>query len=223
MEDAKGLQNSIGSADKRKVDEYLTSVREIEIRMNRTEPSAIPEGVTRPGELPPIATREFPTHVKLMIDMMVLAFQGDLTRVICFPFTNELSAQKYPWCDADVTHHGNSHHMRNPQKIEFNTRINVFHMQHFAYLLEKLDAIKEANGSILDNSLIAYGSGCSDGDRHNHDNLPILLVGKGGGTVNTGQHIRVNKEPLNNLWLAMAERMGVTLENFGDATRVMKI
>ena len=98
--------------------------------------------------------------------------------MITFPFCNELSAQKYPWCDADVTHHGTSHHMHNPEKIELITKINVFHMQHFAYMLEKLDAIKEGNGSILDNSLIAYGSGVSDGDRHNHDNLPTLLLGK---------------------------------------------
>jgi hypothetical protein len=223
LEDARSLNRSIGAADKRKVDEYLASVRTIEERLNNTEPSPIPEGATRPGELPPIAQREFPTHCKLMIDMMVLAFQGDLTRVIAFPFTNELSAQKYPWADADVTHHGNSHHMRNAEKIEFNTRINVFHMQQFAYLLERLDAIKEANGSVLDNSLIAYGSGVSDGDRHNHDNLPFLLVGKGGGTVSTGKHIRVNKEPINNMWCAMADRMGAKLDNFGDATGILKI
>src|SRR4051812_18384106 len=155
LDDAKGLQKNIGMTDKRKVDEYLASIREIEVRMNRTEPEvAIPDGAVRP---PDLTTREFPVHVKLMIDMMVLAFQGDLTRVITFPFTNELSAQKYPWCGADVTHHGTSHHMRNPEKIELITKINVFHTQHLAYMLEKLDAIKEANGSILDNSLIAYG------------------------------------------------------------------
>jgi hypothetical protein len=220
QDDAKSLQAQIGSSDKRKVDEYLTSIREIEVRMNRTEPeTTIPEGAVRPEA----GSREFPVHVKLMIDLMVLAFQGDLTRVITFPFANELSAQKYPWCGADVTHHGTSHHMHDPKKIELITKINVFHMEQFAYMLGKLDAVKEGNGSLLDNLLISYGSGTSDGDRHNHDNLPLLLVGKGGGTVATGQHVRLNKVPINNLWTAMAERVDVHLDKFGDATGSQKL
>jgi len=220
LDDAKGLQNQVSSTDKRKMDEYMTTIREIETRLNRTEPETpIPAGAVRPEQ----KSREFPVHVKLMIDMMVLAFQADLTRVITFPFTNELSAMKYPWCGADVTHHGTSHHMNNPEKVELITKIQVFHMQQFAYLLQKLDAIKEGTSSVLDNSLIAYGSGVSDGDRHNHDNLPFILVGKGGGTVATGQHVKVNRVPINNMWLAMAERMGVKADKFGDATGVFKI
>jgi len=221
MDDAKSLQNQMGTSDKHKVDEYLTSIREIEVRLSRTDAKAeVPKDAVRPVSP---GVRDFPDNCKLMIDMLVLAFQGDLTRVITFPFTNELSPMKYPWCGADVTHHGTSHHMNDPQKIELITKINVYHMQHFAYLLEKLDAIKEGNASILDNSLISYGSGVGDGDRHNHDNLPTLLVGKGGGTVATGQHIRVNRVPINNLWMAMMDRMNVHPTKFGDGTGVLKI
>ena len=114
--------------------------------------------------------------------------------------------------------------MRNPEKIELNTRINVFHAQHVAYLMQKLEAVKESNGtSILDNSLIAYGSGVSDGDRHNHDDLPLVLLGKGGGFHTAGRHISVDKVPINNLWCAMAESMGAKLDHFGDATGVLKL
>lgn len=215
LQDAKSFQGNLGSADKRKMDEYLTSIREIEIRLNRTVVEAPPPaGAERPAGKP----REFPDHTKLMLDMMVLAFQTDLTRVVTFPFADEGSNQKYPWATADVPHHGTSHHQGDAAKLEALARINVFHIEHLRYLLEKLDSIQEGNGSILDNSLIAYGSGNSDGQRHNHDNLPTLLLGKGGGTVTLGRHVSYDGQPITNLWLSMAERVGAPMERLGDST-----
>jgi hypothetical protein len=218
LDDAHTLQNQIGASDKRKVDEYMDSIREIETRLARTAqepPAPLPEGAVRPGGVP----REYPDHVTLMCDMLVLAFQGDLTRVATFPFASEASNQNYPWAGADVPHHGTSHHMGDPAKQALLAKINVFHLQKFAYLLDKLDKIQEGNGSILDNSLIAYGSGNSDGQRHNHDNLPVILLGKGGGTVNTGRHVKFDSDdvPVTNLWLAMMEHVGVNRPSFGDS------
>lgn len=216
LRDAHDIQRNLASADKQKMDEYLTSVREIELRLERTgqEPETPPPtGAERPMGKP----RAFPDHTKLMLDMMVLAFQTDLTRIVTFPLADEGSDAKYPWAEADVPHHGTSHHQGDPEKLALIAKINLFHVQHFAYLLEKLDAIKEGNGSILDNCLIAYGSGNGDGNRHNHDNLPLVLVGKGGGTVATGRHVR-HAVPINNLWLSMLERVGASVDRLGDST-----
>jgi hypothetical protein len=220
LADANTLDGQLGTSDKRKVDEYMTSIREIELRLSRTAldtPTTLPAGAVRP---PAGVPRLYPDHAKLMLDMMVLAFQGDLTRVATFPFASEGSDQTYPWADAPVPHHGTSHHMGDPAKQALLAKINTFHIQHFAYLLQKLDAIQEGNGSILDNSLIAYGSGNSDGQRHNHDNLPVLLMGKGGGSVATGRHVKFDSDdvPISNLWLAMMERAGAPHDKFGDST-----
>jgi hypothetical protein len=224
LDDAHSLQNQIGASDKRKVDEYMSSIREVETRLTRTSeepPTPIPDGAVRPMTNP----KPYPDHARLMSDMMVLAFQCDLTRVITFPFASEGSNQTYPWADADVPHHGTSHHMGDPAKQALLAKINVFHLQQFAYILGKLDAIQEGNGSVLDNSLIAYGSGNSDGQRHNHDNLPVIVLGKGGGTVTTGRHVRYDGDniPVTNLWLAMMDRMGVKRDHFGDSNAMLTI
>jgi hypothetical protein len=213
---ANDFSRKLGATDRHKMDEYLTSIREIELRLASTvTPTEPPAGAQRPAEGKP---REYPDHAKLMLDMTVLALQADLTRIITFPFADEASDRTYPWCDANVRHHTTSHHQRNPEKIAFLAKINVFHMELFAYFLQKIDAIKEGNGSILDNSLITYGSGNSDGDRHNHDNIPLILLGKGGGTVAGGQHLRFDGQPLNNLWLSLMDRIGAKQERLGDST-----
>jgi hypothetical protein len=218
LDDARTLQGQMGSGDKRKVDEYMASIREIEVRLERTanQPAPVlPEGAVRPAGKP----REYPDHAKLMCDMVVLALQGDLTRVVTFPFASEGSNQTYSWADAPVPHHGTSHHMGDPAKQALLAKINVFHLQQFAYLLDKLDKIQEGNGSILDNSMFAYGSGNSDGQRHNHDNLPLILMGKGGGSINSGRHIKFDDTvPVANLWRAMMDRTNSDHEKFGDAT-----
>jgi len=231
MDDAQSVQkNRLASTDKEKLDEYLTSVREIELRIQRmaTEaPVKIPTGAVRPDAFDRSSVKKvgvstsssvYPEHIKLMLDMMVLAFQADLTRVITMPFADEQSNQSYPWADANVPHHGTSHHMGDPAKQAMLAKINVFHLQQVAYLLGKLDAIKEGNGSILDNSLISYGSGNSDGNRHNHDDLPLILLGKAGGTINTGRHINADGVPINNLWLSMLDHSGAPDDKLGDST-----
>ncbi len=235
VQDANRMQGRLGAADRNKLDEYLTSVREIEVRLQRAAsslPPPIPAGAVRPIAYDSstekkvgisTSSTEYPTHAKLMIDVMVLAFQADLTRVITFPFADEGSNQSYPWGGADVPHHGTSHHMGDPKKMALLAKINAYHLSLFAYMLEKLDQIKEGNMSILDNSLIAYGSGNSDGNRHNHDNLPFVLLGKGGNTVRTGRHLDATGTPINNLWLSMLDHAGASDNKLGDSTGRLNI
>ena len=142
-----------------------------------------------------------------MCDLLVLAFQTDVTRIATFMFGREGSEQNYRMVGITEGHHELTHHRNDPAKIAKVRTINTFHIQQFAYLLGKLKAIPEGDGTLLDNCMIAYGSGNSDGNRHSHDNLPLLLAGKGGGTIKTGRHVRYpNETPLNNLWLAMLGR-----------------
>jgi uncharacterized protein DUF1552 len=237
LSDAKSLQGKVSATDKRKIDEYLNSIREIEIRLTKTasEPEIKPPaGTVRPEAIDlhgntrklgvSTSSSLYDKHLPLMLDMMVLAFQTDLTRVITLPFADEESNQTYPWADAPVPHHGTSHHMGDPAKIALLAKINLYHIKHVALMLEKLDKIQEGNGSILDNCLIAYGSGNSDGQRHNHDNLPLLLFGKGGGTVRTGRHIQVdNNTPITNLWLSMLQCAGASWDKLGDSTGKLKL
>ncbi len=231
LNDANRVQKRLAANDRDKLDEYLTSVREIELRLEKAKnepPPPLPEGAVRPDAPYDSSTEkkvgistsstEYPTHCKLMIDMMVLAFQADLTRVITFPFADEGSNQQYPWADANVPHHGTSHHMNSPEKMALLAKINAYHLSLFSYMLDKLDSIKEGNGSILDNSLISYGSGNSDGNRHNHDNLPLILLGKGGNSIVTGRHLDATGVPINNLWLSMLEHTGASIEKLGDST-----
>jgi len=230
LQDANGFQKKLNAADRNKVDEYLTAVREIEVRLERAAnapPPPIPAGAVRPPTYDSSTERkvgisssstDYDNHAKLMIDMMVLAFQADLSRVITLPFADEGSNQTYPWAGADVPHHGTSHHQNDPAKKAMLAKINAYHLSLFAYMLGKLDKIKEGNNSILDNSLIAYGSGNSDGQRHNHDNLPLVLLGKGGGTIRTARHLDATGVPVNNLWLSMLEHAGASDNKLGDST-----
>jgi hypothetical protein len=231
LEDANRVQKRLVSTDKQKLDEYLTAVREIEVRVARAAneaPTPLPPGAVRPSDFAIDTDKKtgianYPEHAKLMLDMMVLAFQADLTRVITLPFADEGSNQQYPWADADVPHHGTSHHGGDPAKMALLAKINVFHLQQAVYLLDKLDAIQEGNGSILDNSLICYGGGISDGNRHNHDVLPTVLLGKGGGTINTGRHMDAKGVPINNLWLSMLDHAGASDDKLGDSTGKLKL
>jgi hypothetical protein len=157
-----------------------------------------------------------------MSDLMVLAFQADVTRVCTFVFANEGSNRGYGLIGVPEGHHDLSHHGNDQAKKDKIRQINTFHVQQLAYLLERLNSITEGDGTLLDHSMIAYGSGNSDGNRHNHDDLPILLAGSGCGTIATGRHIRYPKEtPLNNLWLAMLERIECRIDKLGDSTGVL--
>jgi hypothetical protein len=225
-EDAKGLSKTLGTGDKKKLDEYLASVREVELRIEKARqvnaaPIAKPD-MERPTGVP----REWQDHVRLMIDLIVLAFQSDLTRVITFPIANDGSNRPYKMIGVPEGHHELSHHGSDPKKLEKIKKINTLHMEQFAYMLEKMKSVKEGGGNLLDNSMVVYGSGIGDGNRHNHDDLPILLAGKGGGSVQCGRHLVYPKRqdiPLMNLYLALFERMGSPAKSFGDSRGVHKM
>jgi hypothetical protein len=153
----------------------------------------------------------------------VLAFQTDSTRIATFVMANEGSNKAYPFVGVKEGHHDLSHHGNNAEKLEKIAAINRFHIEQFAYLLEKLKSTPEGDGNLLDHSMIAIGSGNSDGNRHNHDDLPILLAGKGNGTLSTGRHLVIPGEtPLNNLWLGILNRMDVKTARLGDSTGELK-
>jgi hypothetical protein len=217
-EDARSLKTRLGTSDQRKLDEYLTGVREIEQRIAKTdkiETQGVPAGAVRPSGIP----RNYEEHLKLLADMLVLAFQTNQTRVATFVFANEGSNRPYRDIGISEGHHELSHHGWNKAKQEKIQQINLFHTRQLACFLGKLKAIREGGRPLLDNCLIVYGSGNSDGNRHNHDDLPILLLGKGGGTIQPGRHLRLEKDtPLMNLYLSLLDRMGVSIPRFGDST-----
>jgi hypothetical protein len=215
-EDASRLKAKLGATDQRKLDEYLTSVREIELRIVRSGKEAAqgPKGVTPPAGIP----KEYADHIRLLGDLFVLAFQGDLTRVATFVIANEGSNRSYKSIDVPDGHHDLSHHGGDKAKLEKIRKINRFHMEQFAYILGKLNSVREGEGTLLDSCMICYGSGNGDGNRHNHDDLPILLVGKGGGTLKPGRHITYPRNtPLCDLFVAMLNRVGVPVSSFGDS------
>jgi hypothetical protein len=218
-EDARQLKNRLGSTDRNKLDEYLTGVRAIEQRLVRVETSTEPSGTASKAAKPTGIPKDYREHLHLMADMLALAFQADLTRVATFVFANDGSNRSYRDFGVAEGHHDMSHHGGSKDKKAKVQKINQFHIEQVAYLLGKLQAIKEGNGTLLDNCMIVYGSGISDGNRHNHDDLPILLAGKGGGTLKTGRHLRFAREtPLMNLYLNMLDRVGVHVDSFGDST-----
>ncbi len=216
-EDSRDLAGRLGKNDVRKLDEYFAAIRDIEQRIDRAE------------KLPPTKTPDYPApasipdsydkHIRLMCDLLVLAFQTDVTRVCTFVLANEGSNKPYPFIDVPEGHHDLSHHGNDEKKKAKIRQINVFHTKHLAYLLTKLDSIAEGDGTLLDHAMIAYGSGNSDGNAHNHDNLPILVAGGGCGTLKSGRHVRFASEtPLNNLWLSLLNRMDIDIAQFGDST-----
>jgi hypothetical protein len=219
-EDARRLNGKLGSSDRRKLDEYMTSVRDVEARIARSEQHAssgqeakAPD-YPRPTGIP----KDYAEHVRLMFDLMALAFQGDVTRIATFVYANEGSTKSYPMIGVPEGHHDLSHHAGDPKKHEKIKKINLFHLGLFNELLDKLASIREGERSVLDNSMLVYGSGISDGNRHNHDDLPILLAGKGGGTIQPGRHVVYpRRTPLNNLYLSMLERVDVKIPALGDS------
>ncbi len=219
-EDARRLDGKVGGADQLKLGEYLTAVREIEQRVERAEreassPVEVPSGTEKPEGKP----ESFEEHIRLMADMMVLAFQTDVTRVSTFMLANEGSNKAYRFIGVNDGHHDLSHHQNDADRLSKITQINRFHVSQFAYLLRRLKSIREGEGTLLDNCMILYGSGISDGNRHNDENLPLVLAGRGGGTILTGRHVAYAEEtPMNNLLLSMVRLMGSNVDRFGDST-----
>jgi hypothetical protein len=216
MQDANDLKKRLSGTDQQKLDEYLSSVRDVELRIENAERFK----VARPDYVEPSGIPEAKEqHIRLMFDLMTLAFQTDTTRVVTYLLSHDGSNLSYPELGVADGHHELSHHGGDESKKEKIARINRFHVTQFAYFLDKLKSIREGQGTLLDNCMIVYGGGISDGNAHNHDNLPILLAGRGGGTLKPGRHVKFDREtPMTNLYLAMLDRMGVQAERVGDST-----
>jgi hypothetical protein len=210
------LKSDLGARDRTKLDEYLAAVRDLERRIQKAEGQAADlPALDQPAGIP----STFAEHAKLMFDLQVLAYQADLTRVITFMVGNETSQRAYPEIGVPDAHHPLSHHGGDTEKIQKLVKVNCYHADLFAYYLEKLNATPDGDGSLLDHSLILYGSGMSDGNNHNHHNLPTLLVGGGAGQLRGGRHVRYpDKTPITNLFLSMLDKLGVREESLGDST-----
>ena len=218
LEDANRLTQSLGVADQRKLDEYLSSVRELERRIDRASKSAGSLGIKKPEEMP--ATYE--EHLRLLADLMVVAFQTDQTRLATFVFANEGSNRNYAFVGVPEGHHELSHHGNDPAKHAKLRKINRFHVEQLAYLLTRLHGLKEADGTLLDRCMIVYGSGMGDSNRHDHEDLPVLLAGGGAGTLRPGRHVRFAKgTPATNLHLSLLHRLGVAVDGLGDSTGLL--
>jgi hypothetical protein len=218
LDDASSLQKELGGRDQQKLDEYLTSVREIERRIEQAERFGdVPNpDVTTPAGIP----SSFQEHIQLMFDMMVLAFQTDTTRIATFLLANEGSNRAFPEIGIPEGHHNLSHHMGKKAMMDRIAEIDLWYLRQFARFLEKLDAVKDVDGrSLLHNSMILYGSGNGDGNRHTHSNLPLILAGSAGGSLMTGRYAQFKSKPMSNLFLGMLERLGIhDLVRFGDST-----
>lgn len=221
LEDAKSLRSKVGGNDRQKLDEYLTAVREIEQRVEEAEKAVASANtsVANGYEIPEGIPESYEEHARLMADMMVLAFQSDTTRVCTYMLANEGSNRSYKNIGVADGHHSLSHHQGDHAKQMKIREINRFHMQQFAYLLERLRSIPEGDGTLLDHSMLVYGGGIGDGDRHNHDDLPLLMAGRANGTIQTGRHLKYASEtPMANLLVSMLHRMGANVDSFGDST-----
>ena len=212
------LQAKLGASDRNKLDEYLESVRDIERRIQKAEEQIdrdLPLMERPSGAIP--AT--FEAHCKVMMDLQVLAYQTDMTRVITFMISKELSNHTYPEIGVPEPHHPLSHHQERPESLEKLVKLQTFHMQMFAYYLEKLRSTPDGDGSLLDHILIMYGSGMGNSNLHDPRNLPMLVAGGGSGRIDTGNHIRCPEgTPLSNLFLTLLNKVGVPAENIGDST-----
>ena len=219
--DTKALQANLGPTDRRKLDEYLSSIRDIERQLAKAEHAnaQVNPGMDKPYGVP----ADFAEHFKLMTDMMTVAFQADLTRVMTFLVTREGTSRAYREIGIADGHHPLTHHQNKPEMMEKVAQINTYHMTQFAAWIEKLKSIRDGDGTLLDNSMIVYGAGLSDGNRHTHEDLPTLIAGRGGrqidGGIKAGRRIVYRKEtPMSNLFLTMMDRMGTKVDHFGDAT-----
>lgn len=217
-EDFSDLNGKLGRGDQRKLEEYFSAVRDLERRIEQA--TKLPEVRTPEGAVQPKGVPDtYEQHIRLMMDLMVLAFQTDSTRVATFVIANEGSNKPYPFIDVREGHHDLSHHGHSEDRKAKIARINRFHTTQLAYLMDRLRSVREGDGTLLDHCMLAYGSGNSDGNAHNHDDLPLLLAGRGCGTLKPGRHVVYPKEtPLSNLWLSMLNRMDLPTVQLGDST-----
>lgn len=218
MEDAKHLNKQLGRNDQLKLDEYMTGIREIEKQVEKAQKFGLPDdpGVPAPDGVP----SSYEQHIRLMLDMLVLAFETDSTRVATFLLAHDGSNRSFREIGVPDGHHTISHHRQKKESLEKLARIDLFYSRQFAYFLEKMSAKKDPDGkTLLHNSMVVWGGGLSDPDRHRHNNLPIILAGHGGGKLTTGIHTDLGQDtPMSNLFLSMLDQVGIHEERFGDST-----
>jgi len=218
MQDMARLQKKLGPADRATIDEYLTAVRDVEQRIQRAESRTDNGSVLIPEE--PVGIPDaFDEHAKLMFDLNLLAFQADVTRVVAFQISRELSGRAYPWIGVPDGHHTVSHHQLDPEKIMKATKINAYHMSLFARLIEKMKATPDGDGTLLDHSLLMYGTGMGDSDHHTPVNLPVVLAGGANGNLKGGRHLEYAMDtPAMNLGLTILDKVGVHVDRIADST-----
>lgn len=218
MDDARSLQRELGRSDQQKLDEYLTSVREIEQRIERAEKMGdLPDPhADTPAGIP----TNFGDHMEVMYDLLALSFQTDSTRVSTLLLAGDGNNRAYPQIGIPEGHHYCSHHRNDPALVDKIAQIDGYYMKYFARFLQKLEAMKDVDGrSVLQNSMIVYGCGNADGNRHTHENLPVILAGAGGGALTPGRFNRLGGKPMSNLFLSLTDRMGVSgVERIGDSS-----
>jgi hypothetical protein len=210
------LMNTLGASDKRKVDEYLYGIREIEKRIQSAEQQQqVDPGIDKPNGIP----AQFADHLKLMFDLQVLAWQADLTRVMTLLIGREGSLRTYPEIGVPDSHHPLTHHRNNPVFIEKVTQINCYHAELFTYFVDKLKSTPDGDGTLLDHSMVVYGSGISDGNSHSHVDLPTVIFGRGNGKLKTGQHIKYETGTMmSRMFLTLMDVMGVEQEKFAGSS-----
>lgn len=217
-DDARALQSKLGATDRRKMEEYLTALRETEtgIEQHQKFQASLPRpNIEKPEGIP----EEFAKHLKLMYDLLALALATDSTRVASFMVLRDGSNNPYPWLGINEGHHELSHHGGSAEKKAKIAKINQWHIEQLAAFLTKLKGMREAGGSVLDNSMIVCGGAIADGDAHAHENLPVILCGRGAGALKTGRHIQYPKEtPMTNLFLTLLDQVGAKAERLGDST-----
>ena len=223
LEDAKAMEKRLGGNDQQKLDEYMTGVREIEQQLEKAERMGPPPepGVPAPENGVP---RHYHEHIKIMFDMMILAFRSDQTRIASFLLAHDGSNRTFPTHGVTEGHHGLSHHQGNRAKIDKITRIDTFYLEQLAYFLDRMRNTKDVDGKpLLYNSMIVWGGGLSDGNSHSHNDLPVILAGHAGGKFRTGRHVDLKTDvPLNNLYLRMLGEVGAPTGRLGDSTGILK-
>ena len=218
------LLRGVGPGDHAKLNEYLDGIRDVERRIQRAEEQSSSSRELPVMERPAGIPATYEKHSQLMFDLQLLAFQTDLTRVSTFVMGREKSERAYREIGLDEGHHALSHHDGDPGMIAKVVQINVYHARMFAYFLEKMRSTPDGNGSLLDHSIIVYGSSLSDGSTHNPSNVPVVLVGGGAGRMKGGRHLRFpTGPPLTNLFLAVLDKIGVRVEKFGDSTGKLEL
>lgn len=224
LADARRLRGQLGSADQMRLDQYLSVMRSIEERVERAM-NAVgtpwkPRATLDPKKAPPERPHDHAEHVRLMLDMIAVAFQTDITRIVTFMFGNAVSNVSFRFLDGvSAGHHDVSHHQNDPDKLREYELVTRWHVAQFAYLLKRLREIREGDSTLLDNSMILFASALSDGNRHDPHRLPIVLAGRGGGRIDSGQYLTYTEDtPLANLYVAMLDAFGTPVERFADST-----